>query len=656
MTQPKGLITAAAGSRRGGKTDERRDRLDKLKQIQDKGINPYPSVSKRSHLVSEILADFENLKKKEKKVTLAGRLRAKRIHGGVSFSVLEDASGKVQIFFRKDTVGQENYTFYKDLIDLGDFLEVKGTLFNTKTEEQTLEVKEFNLLSKAVRPLPEKWHGLSDVEIRYRQRYLDMVVNPQVTAIFKKRSLIVEKIRELMIEKGYLEVETPILQPIYGGGFARPFKTHHNALDMPLYLRISDEMYLKRLVVGGMDKVFEFCRDFRNEGIDRDHNPEFTILEAMTAYEDYKFSMDLVEEIYEYVAKEIEGTTTLEYQGQKINLKRPWERAKMVDLVKKETGIDYFKIKDAKEAKKLALKLGIEKEKLSGAESIGNIIGVIFEEKVEEKLIQPTIVYDYPVEISPLAKKCPDDPRFTERFEHFILGKEQGNHYSELNDPVDLEQRFVEEKKKLKAGFEEAHQTDDDFIKAIEHGMPPVTGIGIGFDRMVMLFTNSANIKEVILFPTLKSEGHKEEKAGKAKSTMMAVAVLNKETRLKPWQEMNTVAHLNAAFAARQGQSLFFQDTITTKDEETIKLNIQHAIMIKQAASGEKLLNLINQAKEQGLEVAEFTREMLETTDDKKIVTQTAKMKHKDVEYLGVLIFGPKNIVEKLTEEFDLVK
>lgn len=490
---------------KNNQSDERADRLRKLEKIQ-KEIGAYPAACNRTHTNQEALLGFDKLLKNEEKITLVGRIRSIRGHGGSTFCHIEDGTQKIQIYVKKDEVGDDQYQFFSDSFDVADFIEASGTLFLTKREEKTLLVNKFKLLSKALLPLPEKWHGLTDTEIRYRKRYLDLISNPQVKDIFNKRSLIIQKIRELMMQKGYLEVETPILQPIYGGGFAKPFKTKHNSLKMDMYLRISDEMYLKRLIVGGYEKVFEFCKDFRNEGIDRDHNPEFNMLEAMTAYEDYNFSMDLVEEIYEYTAKEVLGSTTVDYQGQKIELKRPWRRAKMVDLVKETTGVDYFKLKDLAEGKKKAQELGIDKEKISQCLNIGSIVALIFEEKVEETLIQPTIVYEHPVETSPLAKKCKDDPRFTERFEHFVLGKEHGNHYSELNDPVDLKQRFIEEKKKVKAGFDEAHQTDNDFLQAIEHGMPPVTGIGIGIDRMVMLLTDSPSIREVIFFPILRNE------------------------------------------------------------------------------------------------------------------------------------------------------
>ncbi|MBU1177720.1 lysine--tRNA ligase [Patescibacteria group bacterium] len=479
-------------------------RLAKLNKIKQAKLNPYPAKAKRTNTCQEMLADFAKLKGRE--ISLVGRIYAIRSHGGSTFVQVQDGTARIQAYLRRDILGEDKYKSFSSL-DMGDFVQLTGKLFTTKKGEKTLEVSDYSLLTKSLKPLPEKWHGLKDVEERFRKRYLDLAVNPEVRKRFELRSAMIEKIRQILITKGYMEVDTPILQTIYGGGFAKPFKTHHNALDIPLYLRISDELYLKRLIVGGFEKVFEFCKDFRNEGIDLSHNPEFTLLEIMTAYQNYEFSMDLVEEIYLQTAQEVLGGTEIEYQGQKINLERPWKRLTMVESIKEYTGADFTIGDSCDQVREKALKLGLDKEELAMFQTTGEMIAYIFEEKVEEKLIQPTIIYNYPVETSPLAKKCADDPRFVERFEHFIIGSEAGNHYSELNDPVDLRQRFVEEKKKEQSGFDEAHQTDEEFIEAIEHGMPPVTGIGIGIDRMAMLFTNTNSIKEVILFPTMKPKG-----------------------------------------------------------------------------------------------------------------------------------------------------
>ena len=404
-----------------------------------------------------------------------------------------------------------------EFLDIGDFIAVQGEVGKTQAGEASVFVRDFQIITKTVRPLPDTWHGLKDVEERYRQRYLDMIVNPEVRARLLKRSRIIESIRKFLNNKGYLEVETPTLQPVYGGGFARPFSTHHNVLDADFYLRISDEMYLKRLIVGGMDKVYEITKVFRNEGIDHDHNPEFTMFEAQIAFEDYTYGMDIIEEIIESAAKDVLGSTEFIYQGQEMSVKRPWKRYRLVEAVKHFTGVDPLAWKTVDEAKRAIMAMEIPEEKLGSLhtmKTLGEMIAFAFEETVEEKLIQPTIIYDYPIEVSPLAKKCAD-PRFTQRFEMFAFGSELGNNYSELNDPIDLWQRFVGEKKREKAGFAEAHQTDYDYLTAIEHGFPPTCGIAIGIDRLVMLLTDAKSIKEVIAFPTLRPEGVSQKDQGK---------------------------------------------------------------------------------------------------------------------------------------------
>lgn len=488
-------------------TEEEVIRRERLQTLRDSGIDPYPARVKRTRRVSEFLNFFEEIEKNGEVSELVGRIRSIRVHGGLSFVHIEDASGRVQLIFKKDHLGEEIYKNFSSLTDIGDFLEVAGRPFTTQKGERSVIIDHYHIISKSLLPLPEKWHGLSDQEIRYRQRYLDLIMNPEVKNRMIDRSKIISAIRTVMNSHGFLEVETPTLQPIYGGGFARPFKTHHNALGADFYLRISDEMYLKRLLVGGFEKVYEITKVFRNEGIDRDHNPEFTMFEAQAAYEDYQYGMKIFEEIFETAAKTVFGTTEIKHGDITINVQRPWPRLRLVDAVETIGGLKISDWQNVNEAKKaLAKKLpGKKIQELKKIKTLGEVIALAFEELVEEKLIQPTIIYDYPVEVSPLAKKT-SDPRFVERFEAFALGSEIGNNYSELNDPVDLEERFVEEKKKAEAGFDEAHQTDLDYLKAIKHGLPPACGLGIGVDRMVMLLTGSANIKEVILFPTLRPE------------------------------------------------------------------------------------------------------------------------------------------------------
>jgi lysyl-tRNA synthetase class 2 len=489
-------------------TQEEQDRLGRLKRVRDAGIDPYPTNSARTHRIDLFLESFDELLSCEQSATLAGRLRLLRAHGGLTFGQLQDEGGMIQIAFKKDLLGDEAYANIADLLDLGDFLEVEGTAFITRKGERTLLVRRYRMLTKTVLPLPEKWHGINDVETRFRKRYLDLIMNEGVRKIMLTRSRIISSIRSLLDARGFMEVETPTLQPVYGGGFARPFTTHHHALDADFYLRISDEMYLKRLLVGGFEKVYEITKVFRNEGIDRDHNPEFTMFEAQVAYENYQYGMDLFEEIFEYASTQAIGSTQVKHGDVLVELKRPWKRLRLIDAVEEIGDIPAVTWSDFDLAMNVMAKRvsKAKRDELLRMTTVGALLAFAFEEFVEERLIQPTIIYDYPVEVSPLAKKCPTDPGFVERFEAFALGSEIGNNYSELNDPVDLEKRFLEEKDREAAGFDEAHQTDVDYLEAIKHGMPPACGLGIGIDRMVMLLTGSPNIKEVLLFPTLRPE------------------------------------------------------------------------------------------------------------------------------------------------------
>ncbi len=483
----------------------RKVRLEKLKKIKKLGINPYAARCQRKHSIAQAL------KMMAKQASVAGRIMSMRGHGGIEFLDLQDESGKIQLVFKSEKIKGKNAKLLS-LLDIGDFIDAQGKIFKTDAGEISVLVDNFHLLTKSLRPLPSKWHGLKDVEERYRRRYVDLIMNPEVKKRLEIRDEIIISIREFLNKKGYVEVETPTFQPVYGGGLAKPFVTHHNALDSDFYLRISDEMYLKRLIVGGFEKVYEITKVFRNEGIDRNHNPEFTLFEAMTAFEDYNFGMNIIEEIIEGAAKKVLGTTKLKYQNRAIDVKRPWKRLKVVEAAKKYAGVDPSDWKSITEAKRAISKLGIKAEKLKKLgkmRTIGEMIAFVLEEIVEEKLIQPTITYDYPIEVSPLAKKC-RDPRFTQRFEMFAAGFELGNNYTELTDPLDLEKRFIEEKKRKEAGFEEAHQADYDYLSAIEYGLPPTCGIAIAIDRLAMLFTDVPSIREVIAFPILRPERKKK--------------------------------------------------------------------------------------------------------------------------------------------------
>jgi len=496
----------------------RNTRINKVTKLLELGINPYPSDSKKEYANREIVENFGSFEGKV--VTVAGRLMSWREHGNIIFAHIQDQSGRIQLFIKekelektspdKQTIGFDNL----NLLDVGDFIQATGTTVKTLSGEVSVTPKEIKILTKSIMPLPSIWHGLKDIEERYRKRYLDMLLNDQVSKRLQSRSQIITAIRHFFDERGFLEVETPTLQPIYGGGFARPFITHHNALDTDFYLRISDEMYLKRLIVGGFQKVYEITKVFRNEGVDHDHNPEFTMFEAQIAFEDYNYGMDIVEELIEYVALKTTGGTEVSFGEHKLNFQRPWKRLKLTEAIKEYTGQDPESWKTEKEAKTAVKSMGIREEKLkelSKMTKLGEVISFAFEEAVEEKLIQPTIVYDYPIEVSPLSKKCKDE-RFTQRFEIFAAGMELGNNYTELNDPIDLKQRFIEEKEREKAGFDEAHQTDYDYLEAIEHGFPPTCGLGIGVDRLVMILTGAQSIKEVIAFPTLKPKDINESK------------------------------------------------------------------------------------------------------------------------------------------------
>ena len=474
-------------------------RHQKLADLKSEDKDPFAEVSYdvTAH-AEDIFGDYASYEEKE--VSLAGRIMSKRVMGKAAFAHIQDGTGLIQLYFRIDALGQEAYEAFKKL-DIGDIIGVKGTVFTTHKGEISVKASEYILLAKSLRPLPEKYHGLRDQEIRYRKRYLDLIVNPEVKDVFVKRSRIITAIRTFLNAKGYIEVETPVLNTILGGANARPFITHHNTLDIDMYLRIAPELYLKRLIVGGFLKVYEMGRLFRNEGMDTKHNPEFTTIELYEAYADYNDMMDLTEELYKYCAREVLGTTTLTYQGETIELGGAWRRVSMVDIVKEVTGIDFGAGYDAEKARAEAKKLGIE---IAENDSWGNALYKVFDEAVEPNLVQPTFVIDYPVEVSPLAKRKKSDPRLTERFEFFITAREMGNAFSELNDPIDQRARFEDQVKKREKGDDEAQMMDEDYVSALEYGLPPTGGLGIGIDRMIMLFTDSASIRDVLLFPTMK--------------------------------------------------------------------------------------------------------------------------------------------------------
>ena len=477
-------------------------RRSKLSELVESGENPYEITTyDRENYAAEIVDNFDGFEGKV--VSVAGRLMSKRVMGKMSFADLRDGSGKIQLCVKRDEMGEEPYKKYKKY-DIGDIVGVRGEVFKTQKGEISIRTSEVKLLSKSLRPLPEKFHGLTDTDLRYRQRYVDLIMNPEVKRTFELRSKIISAIRNYLDSRGYMEVETPILNTIAGGAAARPFITHHNTLDIDMYLRIAPELYLKRLIVGGFEKVYEMGRLFRNEGMDVKHNPEFTTIEIYEAYTDYEGMMNLTENLIRSVAEEVLGTTKITYGGVEVDLGSPWKRITMMDAIKEFSGADFEKTASAAEAMELAKSIGIEFDKDMQNLGRGEIISLAFEEKVEDKLVQPTFITEYPVEISPLAKRMSDKPEFTERFEVFITGREFGNAFSELNDPIDQRERFLKQVEKREAGDDEASMMDDDFVNALEYGLPPTGGLGIGIDRLVMLLTDSSSIRDVLLFPTMK--------------------------------------------------------------------------------------------------------------------------------------------------------
>ena len=478
-------------------------RIDKMHKIEEHGWKPFGHRFLFTHRAADIAAQFDELYEKETEVTMAGRVMAIRGHGKTCFMDMQDKTGRIQVYVRKDVIGEENYALIK-LMDIGDTVGITGTAFRTHMGELSIKATSVEMLSKSLRPLPEKWHGLKDVETRYRQRYVDLIVNPEVRETFVKRSQIIKSVREVLDSHDFLEVETPILNTIAGGAAARPFISYHNALDMQVYMRIAPELYLKRLIVGGMDRVYEMGRVFRNEGIDNRHNPEFTSVEIYQAFADYRDMMDLTEEVVVKTAEKVLGTTTINYEGTTIELASPWKRMSMIEAVKEYSGKDFTNVTDLEEARAIAKELNVAIEPTFG---IGKIINACFEEYVEDKLIQPTFITGHPKEISPLAKSNPENPEITDRFEAYIYGSEICNGFTELNDPIDQKERFLKQVEERANGDEEANMMDEDFVNALEYGLPPTGGLGIGIDRLVMFLTNSSTIRDVLFFPTMKPIG-----------------------------------------------------------------------------------------------------------------------------------------------------
>ncbi|MEI7709515.1 MAG: lysine--tRNA ligase [bacterium] len=630
--------------------DEIRDlRIKKLELLRQKGVNPYPADSKRELLLKEAIETFSKLEESKEAKWIAGRIMSIRGQGAIVFITLNDGTGTFQGLLKKDILGEEKLNFFSEVVDIGDFIEIQGTFFTTKRGEKTLEAVDWRMLSKSLRPLPEKWHGLQDLEERFRKRYLDTLMNDEAKERLLLRSRAVALVRKFYNDDGYIEVETPRLQTVAGGATAKPFITHHNALDVDFFLTIAQELYLKMLLVGGFTKVYEIGRKFRNEGIDTTHNPEFTMLESQEVYGNAKTQREFIEKLFKYLIKEIFGAEKVTIDTVELDFEKAFEVITFFDLIKKHTEIKDPASITEKELAEYAQKIGVAVEP---NESKENMLDSVYKKLCRPSLVQPTFIIDYPVAFNPFAKRKEDDPTMIDRFQLVISGIELVNAFSELNNPIDQKERYLEQDKKGKKGEEEISPTDMAYLEAMEYGMPPNGGIGIGIDRLTMFLSGAKNIKEVILFPTLKPKEQSHEP--KKKETMLAVAVINKGAKLEPWQELNTIAHLNAAFGAHIGKSLFYKNNVTTKDGVDIALNIQHAIMIKITDSSDDLQALVADARKMELEVSEFTREMLQTTNDKKVSEQTSAKNLKDIEHLGVLIFGEKKKVEGLTESLKL--
>lgn len=627
--------------------DEFSVRHHKLQELETAGHPGYPAHSERTHMVAEALAAAEGTM-----VTIAGRMYTKRDMGKIAFAHVQDASGRMQVALKKEEIDETLFSLFVKKIDAGDIVQFTGERFVTQKGEQSVLVKSWKLLSKSLLPLPEKWHGLSDVETRYRQRYLDLIANPDSMRIAMMRSNLVKALRNYFDALGFYEVETPVLQTLYGGALAKPFITHHNALDIPLYLRIAPELYLKRLIVGGFEKVYEIAKCFRNEGIDHNHNPEFTQIEFYWAYADYTMLMDLMEDLVPKLITAAGLPLKFTTNGQEVDFTPPYARVSMRDLVKQYAKIDIEDYPDKASMLKKALELGVE---VDDTLDRGTLVDEIYKKYARPYIVNPIFMIDHPVELSPLAKRKPDAPQYVERFQLLCVGgNELCNAFTELNDPIDQEARFKEQVENKEAGNEESMPYDEDFITALKHGMPPTGGLGMGIDRLIKLLSDSQNLKEVILFPTLKPAGETNE-VGKAKQTLVAHAVLLDTADVPGWSKLNAAAHLSAALAAREGKKMIHMENSKTADGEVIPMNIQHAIMVKSTADRADLLALKHAAEAAELTVTCFTEEMRDSSNDLKVKAKQEVKNVADIGFLGVLVFGEKKAVEKLTEKFPLI-
>ncbi len=649
---------------------QRKIRLEKASKLRQKGINPYPSKSERSIYIDDLIKHFDEFERK--RFTIVGRLVSFRHHGKLAFGHIQDVSGRMQLYFKNDILKSPSELAFEDLelIDVGDILQGTGVLTKTKRGEISLLVEDLKILSKSIRPLPDKWKGIVDEEMLVRRRYLDFIMHPEKKEVFNKISEILFYIREFFHKEGFIEVNTPIVQPLYGGGNAKPFKTHVNALDRDFYLAISHELYLKRLIVAGFEKVYGLNKIFRNEGIDKTHNPEFTMLETMTAFENYEYNMQLIERMFEYITKNAFGRTEFELNGVKIDFGKPWKRISMVEAVRQKTGIDFRKFTKLEDAQNAVRDLGI-KEDIPN--SIGECLYKVQEELVEKSLIQPTFLMNHPVEISPLAKRMESDDRFVERFEIFINGIEHGDNWTELNDPVELFERFSDQVKRGRGGDDEAHPMDLDFIEAIEYGMAPTTGIGPGIERLLMTLLNKPRIDDVIFFPMIKPRPitkrdveiyGKENIYGKESSSTYDEYFADKKfvvvlkDGLEKWKVSNSVGHIAVKLASSQGFAKNLSPKFfTLADGETIPQNFPIPVVALKASEAQ-LHNLAAKIKEtitdNSVKFLIFTQDMIDAhaTSEASRLLQSKNIE--DLDIVGIGLLGDSKIINKLTKKFSL--
>lgn len=625
--------------------DERAIRLKKLEELREAGINPYPARIQKTIPIAEALK-----KTADAKVKIAGRLMTKRDMGKLTFCDIKDDSGKIQIALKKDEMDADAYALFVKKIDIGDIVTVEGIRFLTHKGEESILVTSWTLASKALLPLPDKFYGLQDEELRYRKRYLDLLMNTEQKEKIIIRARVLKYMREFFDKYGFIEVETPMLETIASGALAKSFDTYLNAFDLPVHLRICiGELWQKRLLVGGFEKTFEIGRAFRNEGVDHSHNPEFTMMESYWAFSDYEDNMKLQEDLVSYVVEKSVGKLKVSYEGKEIDFTPPFARIAFREAILKHSGIDINEYPTTEDVKKVMLEHKLQIEETAAR---GKLLDLLYKQTTRPHIVHPTFVTEYPIELKPLAKAA-QDSRYTESAQLIVHGYELSNSFSELNDPLDQRARFEEQARQAAAGEEESMDYDYDYVEALEHGMPPASGNGIGIDRLVALISDSHTLREVTAFPLMKPE--QQDTFGKSKQTLVAHAVILHNANIEPWVQLNAAAHLSAALAAREGKKLIHIESTTTKDGEKIPMNIQHAIMMKGAKTASELLELKKNADAAGLTVTCFTKEMCESSNDEKVKKAQEAKNADEIEFLGVLVFGSKKDVEKMTKDFPLI-